>query len=442
MNNYRSIGQVAYHKPLASYGMEELAVRQATLKPSGGVLFARNADREEKSEARQHVLDLFHPIRWGEGRRLHMLTMPGVHWRFERLLLATREEGWLRAPRPRHTWFTGVENDRALYFASVAQMPGLNTPSAITKRSRLPFAEMGVKTKYAAFFFANIDDLMKQDTWNDGWDAAWLDFTGPLSVERAALIEPFYQHYIKDTLIITALKARWNQATSTAIEQAGGHSEWLLQYLNGEVLHNVEYNNDASPMAQLAIRKLNPTISNGDDPMSLQANEMRSVRQGAKLQSYHKENPRDVFLRLHRDHPNSSAAALTKLFLKEIEDDPDREGYINTIVEYWARNTLTSITSQNGKGKGIKHVVRNASKPLPTVADAVAQAKARVVQRLSATIMPNGKPLGECTGAECLRMGSEQTLLGKRLIKIGNKVGTRQRVENALDEDDLKAIWK
>lgn len=439
--NYRTIGQVACHKPLATLGMEELAARQSTLKPSGGVLFARNADREEKSEARQHVVDLFHPIRWGEGRRLHMLTMPGVHWRFERLLLATREEGWMRAPKPRNTWFTGIENDRALYFASVAQMPGLNTPNAITKRSALPFAEMGVKTRYASFFFANIDDLMKQTTWNDGWDAAWLDFTGPLTIERVGLIEPFYQKYIKDTLVITALKARWNQATSTAIEHAGSHSEWLLQYLEGEVLHNVEYNNDASSMAQLAIRKFTPVISNdGDEQMSLQGNEMRSVRQGAKLQSYHKENPRDVLLRLHRDHPASSAGALTKLFFKEIEDDPDRDGYINTIVEYWARNTLTSITSQNGKTRGVQHVVRNAKSS--TVADAVAQAKQRVVQRLLTLVMPNGKLLGECTGAECLRMGSEQTLLGKRLIKIGHKVGTRQRVENALDEDDLKAIWK
>ena len=46
---------------------------------------------DEKVAARQRVLDIFHPDRWPD--RIHMLTMPSVQWRFERKLLATREEG-------------------------------------------------------------------------------------------------------------------------------------------------------------------------------------------------------------------------------------------------------------------------------------------------------------------------------------------------------------
>jgi hypothetical protein len=249
----KGYSQVATYKPLASCGMEELAARQRGIEPRGGVLFARNIDGAEKTAARERVLDLFTPKRWPD--RLHMLTMPGVQWRFERKLLGAREEGWLRKPSPKSTYFTACENDRAVYFASVAQMPGLHTPNSTLKQIRqFEFAERGVKTRYASFFFANIDDMMGLDCWNDGWDAVWLDYTGPLTVERLALIRRFYDRYVRHILIVTALKSRFNETTARAIERAGDHSQWLRAHLDGEVLHDIEYF-DTSSMAQFAIKK-------------------------------------------------------------------------------------------------------------------------------------------------------------------------------------------
>jgi hypothetical protein len=249
----KSIGQVAYQKPLAKLGMEELAARQHTLQnPSGGIAFARNVDGEQKTAAREKVLELFTRGRWPG--HLHMLTLPGIQWRFERKLLGVREVGWLRKERPNGTYFTACENDRAIYFAAVAQMPGLHTPESELKRIKhYSFAEMGVKTSYASFFFGNADDMMALDCWNSGWHAAWLDYTGPLTVERMALIRTFFHRYVNNTLIVTALKARWNEATSRAIEKAGGHSQWLRKHLDGEILHDIEYI-DTSPMAQFAVR--------------------------------------------------------------------------------------------------------------------------------------------------------------------------------------------
>jgi hypothetical protein len=184
-----------------------------------------------------------------------MLTMPSVHWRFERKLLAVREAGWLRHPAPKRTHFTACENDRAIYFAAIAQMPGLNVQDSELKQLRhFTFAEMGAKTRYASIFLANVDDLMMQDCWNNGWDAAWLDYTGPLSIERLALIARFYECYVREILIVTALKARWNDKTGQAIRNAGGHSEWLRAHLDGEILHDLDYL-DTSPMAQFAVRK-------------------------------------------------------------------------------------------------------------------------------------------------------------------------------------------
>jgi hypothetical protein len=253
---WKSIGEVANYKSVSQCGMEELAFRQRSLKPTGGVLFARNADGDEKREARQSVLDLFHPDKWN--RPLHMLTMPSVQWRFERLLLATREEGWLRTSSPRRTFFTSVENDRSIYFAGIAQMPGVHTPDPLIRRAKIAFAEQAVRTKYAAFLFATIEDLMRHD-WEKGWHAAWLDYTGPLTTERMEIISNFYKRYISEILVITALQARWDKNTSENIDGAGGYFPWLRQQLPGEVLHEIEYF-DTSPMAQFAVRKTETEI--------------------------------------------------------------------------------------------------------------------------------------------------------------------------------------
>lgn len=256
MSNVRSIGQIAYQKPLRFCGMEELAARQHNINPSGGILFARASehDREQKKTARQRILDLFAPTIWPG--HLRMFTMPGIQWRFERLLLGAREPGWLQHRRntPQRTHFTCAENDRAIYYAAVSQMPGIHAEHPLKPIRRFAFAEMGHKTHYAAMFLANIDDVMMAD-WDHGWDAVWLDYTGPLSIKRLRIIERFYRssavHHI---LIVTALRARWERDTQVAIEKAGGHSEWLRKHLPGDVLHDLEYQ-DTVPMTQFAVRK-------------------------------------------------------------------------------------------------------------------------------------------------------------------------------------------
>lgn len=250
----KRIGQVTNYKALRDCGMEELAMRQLAIKPSSGVQFARTADREQKDIARQHILDLFTPAAWPG--HLHILTMPGLDWRFERKLLGSREEGWMKSRvRPERTYFTCIENDRAIYFAACATLPGMGTRKAKVSILKPPrFAELGVKTKFiGGYFFANTDDLMRQTLW--AYDAVWLDYTGPMSVERLKLLKPFYQRCVRNTLIVTALGARWNTSTVAAIRAAGGHSQWLAKHLPGQVLHDLQYN-DTVPMTQFAVRKL------------------------------------------------------------------------------------------------------------------------------------------------------------------------------------------
>lgn len=262
--SFKSIGQVATYKSLSRCNMEELAAHYGQdYDPSGGILFARKPDGDEKIKARQLVVDLFSMEKWPA--RLNMLTMPSVNWRLERILLGSREPGWLRRPKPRTVHFTAVENDRAIYYAGITKMPGVETPNALVwpvKKGKFTFAEMGMKTRYTSFFFANVDDFMAHEFELDpfregskiGWDAAWLDYTGPMTVDRLRIIAKFYEKFVHNTLIVTALKARWNKETSMAILKAGGHSAWLRKHLPGEVLHDVEYF-DTSPMAQFAVRR-------------------------------------------------------------------------------------------------------------------------------------------------------------------------------------------
>jgi hypothetical protein len=263
----RSIGQVANYKPLAQCSMEELAAHQRGIDPEGGILFARKPDGEGKVKARELVTDIFKRKNWD--RPLNMLTLPSLNWRFERALLDAREPGWRRHKYPSITHFTGVENDRAIYYSGATQMPGVETPKALIrpiKRYKFPFAEMAMKSRFVSFFFANVDDLMAhkwepapyRDQEQTGWDAAWLDYTGPMTVERLRVIADFYQTFIKEVLIVTVLKARWNKVTSEAILRAGGHSAWLAKHLPGEVLHDIEYT-DTSPMAQFAVRRVHTT---------------------------------------------------------------------------------------------------------------------------------------------------------------------------------------
>ncbi len=206
MSNIKTIGQVAAYKPLGRLNMEELAARQRTIKASSGIQFARTVNREQKDAARQQIIDLFSPSVWPG--RLRMLTMPGLEWRFERKLLGKREGNWMQKRGPERTYFTCIENDRALYFASMAKIPGAETRSA--KLTMLPppdFAELALKTRFiGGHFFANVDDLIRQTQWT--FDAAWLDYTGPMSVERLKLLERFYQRCVYSTLIVTVLRAR------------------------------------------------------------------------------------------------------------------------------------------------------------------------------------------------------------------------------------------
>lgn len=251
--SFKTIEQVAQYRALPRCGAEELAAHLVSAPVSGGIAFARKREHSEKDEARQSILDLFMPEVWPG--QLSMLTLPGVEWEFEKKLLHRREGKWHLKAEPDCTDFTCIENDRAIYHGAVFSMPGLSHQwSVLAQLPGTPFSERGMFNSWiGAFYFGNVDDIMACGT--HSFDAAWLDYTGPMSVVRLAKIRKFFEHNIRSTLIITSLKARWNLETSGRVSRAGGVNKWLAKSLGGEVLHDLEYQDGHSPMAQLALRK-------------------------------------------------------------------------------------------------------------------------------------------------------------------------------------------
>jgi hypothetical protein len=244
---------VTYVKPLRECGIEELAGQQMGAKLlSSGVAFARKVKHEEKDVARQQILDLFIPYYFKKG--LSILTMPGLNWIFERSLLNRREGNWHKKDGPKRTYISAIENDRVIYHAALTQMPGLHQEGSCVVTLKAPsFAETNLRNRWIVrYYFGNIDSLMAETDYT--YDAVWLDYTGPVSIERLDIIEKFYRERIKKILVITSMRARWDNKTGKEIHLAGDYAKYLLQALPGKLLHQIEYM-DTSPMTQIAITK-------------------------------------------------------------------------------------------------------------------------------------------------------------------------------------------
>jgi hypothetical protein len=245
------------YKPLRRCGVEELAAEQAArdrreLRLSSGVSFARKEEASEKNAARREIMRLLTTQQMPGP--ISVLTMPGLAWTFEHELLAQRESGWTKSREIRRTRLFCVENDRFVYYSAATKMPGTRHGMTVRTQERQPYAETVIGNGAVPFFaFANVDDVIAGD---EKFDVAWLDYTGPLTVERLRLIADFYRRCVRSTLIVTVLKARWNKAVDRAAERHGGYCEWAVSPFADEIgLHAIEYQ-DGSPMFQFACKKV------------------------------------------------------------------------------------------------------------------------------------------------------------------------------------------
>ena len=155
--------------------MQELAVAlECRSAPTPGMAYARKRDFTEKEKARLEVLRLFTKERWPTG--LSIVTMPGIGWEFERMLLLMRERR-KRAlgdggKRPERTYICALEREEGIYRAALKTMPGVR--HSLVQLPAKADAPLCFRT-YAItrFYRMSVEDFI---TWTPGvFDAAWLD---------------------------------------------------------------------------------------------------------------------------------------------------------------------------------------------------------------------------------------------------------------------------
>jgi len=235
-------------KRLARMTTEELAiVVEADKHNSSGINYARKGAHPKKDVARRAVLDLFSPAQFPDG--LRMLTFPGIHWVFERQLLAIRWD------HDKHTRILGIECDEAIFRGSLKYLPGLKYG---LRELRTPpwastlYAVKKTDVQYARGWF----ESLAADNCGPRFSGAWLDFSGPISASAMRHIgEMWDRGRILKRLVITGLRARYEAGLSDRLIDHGGLKEWALSHLSGAcVLHYVEYC-DVVPMWQLAVER-------------------------------------------------------------------------------------------------------------------------------------------------------------------------------------------
>ncbi|GEM_PF-5131432 len=156
---------------------------------------------------------------------------------------------------------------------------------------------------------------------------------------------------------------------------------------------------------------------------------------GAKVQSWRRSNPRDLLKRLIEENPGADKATIHKTFRDEVRGE-DGEEYLDSVIEYWFSNNYHSLVDPAPRRE------RPAAQKTDRVAEIREKVKTRIRQEaqiiLLDMVLPNGKPLRECTGTECSQLG---TKVGAWLTKIAGKVKPSEVVGDVLDEAQVRKLY-
>jgi hypothetical protein len=234
-------------------GMEAVA---SHIKPTSGINFIRAGDRPEKTKSRLAVLGLFGAA-WPDD--LSILVLPGLRWQFEKALLAQRagvKGDYFRMIKSAaaRTKIYAVEKDPAIYTASLAYLPGRGK---LTIKFSVPsaWAVSEVNTKIVERY--TCCDLT---AWvaNSGVsvDAAWIDLSGPLSVELLGSIAELWHTRSMRQIVVTCMAGRHQPGLTRKLAKYDGHAGLLKEVLDSsEVMSCLEYA-DGAPMVQVALKRV------------------------------------------------------------------------------------------------------------------------------------------------------------------------------------------
>lgn len=172
-------------------------------------------NRPNKDVARSLLIDDI--MKHNKNRVVHMLTFPGINWKFERELLE----------RGQRISVVGFEKDRTSY---------------LKVRDNEP---MGCRA-----FRTDFDTVPDISTYGH-FDVAWLDFCGTIYPERANQLTRLFANV--DTLYVTIIPwtRKTTSETKTLLKEYGTPENWLHGVLNWpRIVHRHEYR-DTTPMLQI-----------------------------------------------------------------------------------------------------------------------------------------------------------------------------------------------
>lgn len=164
--------------------------------------------------------------------------------------------------------------------------------------------------------------------------------------------------------------------------------------------------------------------------------EINKGTQGAKRASFQKTSYRDVALKILIDNPEAEVEDVVEEFVTALL--ANREA-LTSLAIYGLANVKASIV------RPVREY--GSKKPTPTIRERVIEREAkritkRIVENLLDFEMPNGKTLGQSSGAECEKAATYHGQRNKWLLAIAKKVGKRGIVGEVLSNADLKKMLK
>jgi hypothetical protein len=154
----------------------------------------------------------------------------------------------------------------------------------------------------------------------------------------------------------------------------------------------------------------------------------------APRQRQEKENPLGLFISIIRATPTGDQASHSRKMRNLLLSD-GYEDFLDAVIDEWQRIKYSTAfrAAVPPSIKVIKERAAQRKLAIASEAAAVEKAKSLIGVRLFNLMMPNGKPLHECTGAECVKFGGYFT-------KIGNAVGPRKIVGKVMTASDLTSL--
>jgi hypothetical protein len=154
----------------------------------------------------------------------------------------------------------------------------------------------------------------------------------------------------------------------------------------------------------------------------------------APRRKQNKENPLGLFISVIRDEPKSDQTTHRR-HIRGLLLSPGYEEFLDAVIDEWLRIKYSTAyraavppTTKEIKERAERRKVLNLQEE-----KAVRKAKALIGERLFNLMMPNGKPLHQCTGAECIKFGSYYA-------KIGKAAGPDKVVGDVMSADDITTL--